>query len=347
MAAKRKKTTRKPAAKGKASARKPATKPKTAKRKTTKRKTTRRATDPGVKASAVTGESDGRLPVLKTYKLYIAGQFVRSESGRSLRVDDAQGRPIAHLCRASRKDLRMAVRTARGSLGRWQSAHAYLRGQILYRAAEMLEGRSEEFTQTLAATVAGGASRARREVQAGVDRLVSFSGWADKYSQVLGCHNPVAGPYYNFTVPEPTGLIGVVAPDEEPLLGLISLIAPLLCAGNAVVALGSEAHPLATALFAEVLATSDLPAGAASLLTGKRDELLEVLASHRDVDGIHAAGASRSERRVLELGAAENVKRVRVRATKGRDWYDLRECHSPYWIEPFVEMKTIWHPSAT
>lgn len=288
-----------------------------------------------------------RLGVLKTYKLYLDGRFPRSESGRTVEVKDRRGRTLAHTCRASRKDLRDAVRAARKACGDWGRRTAYNRGQVLYRMAEMLEGKAEELAAALSATVPGGLARCRKEVATTVDRLVCFGGWADKHPQVLGCHNPVAGPYYNFTVPEPTGVVGVVAPDEEPLLALVSLLAPPLCAGNSVVALGSEAHPVATALLGEVCATADVPPGAVNLLTGLRSELVPVLAAHRDVDGIHAAAASRKEQEALQLGAADNVKRVTVRSTKDTGWYDHRECHSPYWIEPFVEMKTIWHPAAT
>lgn len=287
-----------------------------------------------------------RLAVQKTYKLFIRGEFPRSESGRTLEVCDLRGRLLAHVCRASKKDLRDAVRAAREAQPAWAARSAYNRGQILYRMAEMLEGKAEEFIALLSATVPGGRARARREVSAAVDRLVCFGGWSDKFSQVLGCANPVAGPFHNFTIPEPTGVVGVVAPDEEPLLALISLLAPPLCTGNAIVALGSEAHPLAAAVLGEVCATSDLPPGVVSLLTGLRAELLPVFAEHRDVDGIHAALADPAQRRALQLGAAENVKRVRVRAA-GLDWHDARECHSPCWIEPFVEFKTLWHPSAT
>ncbi len=287
-----------------------------------------------------------RLPVVKTYKLYLGGAFPRSESGRSLPVEDSRGRVLAHLCHASRKDLREAVSAAAKAAPGWARRDAYNRGQILYRMAEMLEGKAEEFAAALAATVPGGLRRARKEVAAAVDRLVCFAGWADKHSQVLGNSNPVTGPYYNFTVPEPSGVVGVVAPHEEPLLGLVSLLAPPLCAGNTVVAIGSETDPLATALFGEVCATSDLPGGSVNLLTGRRQELLEVLAGHREVAGIHAAGCKPAERRALELGAAENVKRVTVRGCRGEAWYDEAECHSPYWIEPFLEMKTIWHPAS-
>jgi acyl-CoA reductase-like NAD-dependent aldehyde dehydrogenase len=287
-----------------------------------------------------------RIPVLKTYKLYVGGAFPRTESGRTHKVVDREGQLLAHTCKASRKDLRDAVEKARSAQAGWAARTAYNRGQVVYRMAEMLEGKRAEFAELLAATVQGGRRRADREVARATERLVCFAGWADKYSQVLGCNNPVAGPYYNFTVPEPTGVIGVLAPDEEPLLGLISLLAPVVCSGNAVVALGSDEHPLATAVLGEVCATSDVPAGVINLLTGERAELLEVMANHRGVDGVHAAGMDVEQRRVLEQGAGENMKRVKVRTMAERQWYDDGECHSPYWIEPFVEYKTIWHPSA-
>ncbi len=287
-----------------------------------------------------------RLPVLKTWKLYIGGAFPRTESGRSLLVHDRSGNPSAHICRASRKDLRNSVVAARKAADAWSRRTAFNRGQILYRMAEMLEGKGEEAASLLTATVPGGLRRARREVERSCDRLVAYAGWADKFSQVLGNSNPVAGPYYNFTTPESMGVVGVVAPNEEPLLGLISLVAPVLCSGNTVVALGSEAHPLLTSFLGEVCATSDVPAGALNLLTGIRSELLEVMAGYRDLDGIHAAGCGAEERTVLELGAAENIKRVHVRLTSGAEWYDNRLCESPYWIESFVEMKTVWHPSS-
>ncbi len=287
-----------------------------------------------------------RLEVTKTWKLFIGGQFPRSESGRTAAIADARGRPLAHVARASRKDLRDAVAAARRAQGSWSRRTAYNRGQVLYRMAEILEGRTAEFATLIGATSVGGPKRAAREVAAAVDRLVGFAGWADKYPQVLGTHNPVAGPYYNFTVPEAVGVVGVLAPGEQPLLALISLLAPPLCAGNAIVALGSEDHPLATVLLGEVCATSDVPHGVVNLLTGRRSDLLREFASHRDVDAIHAAGCAKAERRTLEAGAAGNLKRVTVRATAGAAWYLDRACDGPDQIEPFVEMKTIWHPSA-
>lgn len=290
-----------------------------------------------------------RQRIMKTYKLFIGGRFPRSESGRSIEVTDLKtDAVIAHICRASRKDLRDAVEAARKAQPVWAARDAYNRGQILYRMAEMMEGKSEEFAEAIASTVPGGKRRARREVSASIDRLVHYAGWADKFGQVLGTHNPVAGPYYNFTVPEATGVVAVVAPDEEPLLGVITLIAPPLCVGNSIVALGSSGHPLATAVLGEVCATSDLPGGVVNLLTGYREELVEHIAAHREIDAIHAANLPKDQTKVLRLGASENVKRVHVREFGSEDgWYEVGSGggESPWMIEPFVEMKTIWHPS--
>ena len=291
--------------------------------------------------------STERLAVLKTFKLYLGGAFPRTESGRSWPIEGAKGEVFAHLCLGSRKDLRNAVVAARKSQDGWARRTAYNRGQVLYRMAEMLEGKASEFAEAIAETVPGGVRRARKEVEAAVDRLVAFAGWADKYSQVLGCNNPVAGPFYNFTVAEAMGVVGVVAPKEEPLLGLVSLLAPVLVSGNTAVVIGSETDPLATAIFGEVCATSDVPAGVVNLITGKRKELLEVMATHRDIDGIAAAQCSKAERITLETGVAENLKRVTVEKVKGKDWYDVDQMHAPYRIQPFVEMKTIWHPSGS
>jgi acyl-CoA reductase-like NAD-dependent aldehyde dehydrogenase len=288
-----------------------------------------------------------RIPVTKTFKLYINGKFPRTESGRSLAVKGRNGTILAHICRASRKDLRDAVESARGGGAKWGEATAYNRGQVLYRMAEMLEGRAEDFVTALTGTGAGTAAAARKEVAAAVDRLVCFSGWADKYPHILGSRNPVAGPYYNFTTPEPTGVVGVVCPDEPALLGLVSLVAPPLCAGNGLVVVAGEKHPLPAVLFAEVCATSDVPAGAINILTAKRGELLEHVAQHREVNAIAAANVGAEPTRVLRRGAAENIKRVHVVKRSGDQWLDADECESPWTIEPFVEMKTIWHPSAS
>lgn len=292
-----------------------------------------------------------RLDVLKTYKLYIDGKFPRSESGRSLMVKDATGRVLAHASRASRKDLREAVEAARRAQAGWCGGTAYLRGQILYRLGEMLEARRGEFAELIRSCAtrpakgkrAGGADAAEREVVGAIDRLVHYAGWADKFAQVLGCQNPVASSHYNFTVPEASGVVAVVAPSSPALLGLVSLVAPALVSGNTVVALASEENPLVAAVLGEACATSDLPAGVVNILTGERGELLPFIAAHRDIDAIHAAGLSEAERELLRAGVAENLKRVALRAPS--DWFD-GECQGPWWIEPFVEMKTIWHPAS-
>ena len=286
----------------------------------------------------------GRIAIEKTFKLFIGGKFPRSESGRSFAVAGS------HVAQASRKDLRDAVEAARKAQPGWAGASPYNRGQVLYRLAEMMEGKRDELARALSRRPArrqppAAERRATQEIGAAIDRVTCFAGWADKYAHVLGCQNPVAGPYYNFTTPEPTGVVGVIAPDEPALLGLASLMLPPLCAGNAVVALASETTPIAAAVLAEACATSDLPGGVVNILTGRREELLPHFASHRDIDAIHAAGVSPAHRKALEEGVAENLKHVIVRNRPG--WTDDETCNSPNWIEPFVEMKTIWHPSAT
>lgn len=288
-----------------------------------------------------------RLTVAKTYKLYIGGDFPRSESGRSLPVHDGDERVVAHIAHASRKDLRNAVVAARKAVPGWMARTGYNRGQIIYRMAEMLEGKADEFITALMLPGTHTKREARAEVEAAVDRLVAFAGWTDKFSQVLGCHNPVAGPYYNFTVPEATGLVAVVAPDEPGLLALISLIAPPLAAGNAIVAVSGNDHPIAASVLGEVLATSDLPGGVVNILTGNRAELLPWISEHRDIDAVHAADLPDEEALTLRRGMSENIKRVRVREVGEDGWFDADLCTSPWWIEPFIEMKTIWHPAAT
>jgi acyl-CoA reductase-like NAD-dependent aldehyde dehydrogenase len=260
-----------------------------------------------------------RLPVNKTYKLYIGGAFPRSESGRTY---EAEG---ANVARGSRKDLRDAVRAARGAFAGWSGMTAYNRGQVVYRIAEMLEARRSEF-----ADLSSGAD----EVDRAIDRLVWYAGWADKLAQVLGSSNPVAGPYFNFTVPEPTGVVGILAPDEPPFLGLVSRVAPAIVGGNTTVVVASETHPLGAVELAEVLATSDVPGGVVNLLTGFREELAPWLAGHMDVNAIDLAGAD-GQVEELERLAAENVKRV-VRGTA--------DDQSPWEIASFLELKTVWHP---
>jgi acyl-CoA reductase-like NAD-dependent aldehyde dehydrogenase len=260
-----------------------------------------------------------RLPVRKTYKLFIGGDFPRSESGRTY---EAEGQNVA---RASRKDVRDAVVAARKAQPKWGGATAYNRGQVLYRLAEMLEARAGD----LASVCSGQA-----EVEAAVDRVVWYAGWADKLAQVIGSSNPVAGPYFNFTVPEPTGVVGILAPDEPALGGLVSRVAPALVGGNAVVAVASETHPLAAIELAEAIATSDVPGGVVNLLTGFRAELGPILAGHMDVNALDVTGAD-GQRRELERLAADNVKRV----VKGE-----ADEQSPWTIASFLELKTIWHP---
>jgi acyl-CoA reductase-like NAD-dependent aldehyde dehydrogenase len=260
-----------------------------------------------------------RLPVKKTYKLFVGGAFPRSESGRTY---EAQGQNVA---RASRKDLRDAVVAARGAQPKWAGATAFNRGQVLYRVAEMLEARLDEF-----AALAGG----RAEVERAIDRWVWYAGFADKLAQVIGSANAVAGPYFNFTLPEPTGVVGIVAPDEPPLLGIVSRVAPAVVGGNAAVVLASETKPLAAIELAEVLATSDVPAGVVNILTGRRAELAPWLASHMDVNAIDVTGAD-GLRAELEQAAAENVKRVVLGAPDAQSLYE---------ISAFLELKTVWHP---
>ena len=266
-----------------------------------------------------------RLDVRKTYKLLINGAFPRSESGRSYKVNDAQGEFLANVAQGSRKDVRDAVLAARGVQHKWWSSTASNRGQVLYRIAEMMEARIAEF-----AALATG----KAEVERAIDRWVWYAGFADKLAQVLGSSNAVAGPYFNFTVPEPTGVVGIVAPQEPPLLGLVSRLAPALVGGNSVVALASESSPLAAIELAEVLATSDVPGGAVNILTGQTAELAPWLASHMDVNAIDLAGADGLAPE-LEVAAAENVKRV---------IHGNGESQSLYEISAFLELKTVWHP---
>src|SRR5580658_127277 len=263
---------------------------------------------------------ESRLAVRKTYKLYLGGAFPRSESGRSYLVSSPDGRPLANAALASRKDLRDAVVAARKAQPGWAAATAYLRGQVLYRVAEMLEGRRAQFVEALVAGEGLTAEAASSSVDASVDRLVWYAGWADKLAQVAGSANPVAGPYFNFSIPEPTGVVGVLAPQASSLLGLISVLAPVVTSGNAAVVVASEAHPLPALDLAEVLATSDLPGGVVNILSGRSAELAPVLAAHRDVEAIDLAGAPEGLDAQLEQAAADNVKRVLHRERPAPDW---------------------------
>jgi acyl-CoA reductase-like NAD-dependent aldehyde dehydrogenase len=260
-----------------------------------------------------------RLPIKKTYKLFIGGEFPRSESGRTY---EAEGQNVA---RASRKDVRDAVRAARSAFAKWSAMTAYNRGQVLYRIAEMMEARRAEFADLCSGP---------KEVERSIDRVVWYAGWADKLAQVLGSSNPVAGPYFNFTVPEPTGVVGILAPEEPALAGLVSRVAPAIVGGNACVVVASGTQPLAAVELAEVLATADVPGGVVNILTGRREELAPVLAAHMDVN---ALDLSEADEQVPELErlAAENVKRV---------VHGAADDQSPWEIAGFLELKTVWHP---
>jgi acyl-CoA reductase-like NAD-dependent aldehyde dehydrogenase len=281
-----------------------------------------------------------RIPVAKTYKIYIGGKFPRTESGRYFTLEDGKGNSLANVCRGSRKDFRNAVVAARKAQPGWAGTSAYLRGQILYRIAEMLEGRLEQFVAELRLQ---GATRraAEREVEQTIDRLIYFAGWADKYQQVFSAVNPVSSSHFNFSVLEPTGVVSILAPDDSGLLGLVSNVAPAIAGGNTCVVLASETMPLSAVSFAEVLHASDVPAGVVNILTGLRAELTEHFASHMDVNAIvWCDGGSKVAGQVQEL-AAENVKRVvrRVRI----DW-SKKEAQHPYLIRDTQEVKTTWHP---
>jgi acyl-CoA reductase-like NAD-dependent aldehyde dehydrogenase len=289
-----------------------------------------------------------RIEVRKTYKLYIGGEFPRTESGRSYLVSGFDGSPLANACRASRKDLRDAVRAARKAFEGWAARTAMNRGQVLYRVAELMEGRREQFATEVSLAEGLPAATARDVVSRAIDRWVWYAGWADKIAQVLGSSNPVAAPYFNFTIPEPTGVVGVVAPETSSLLGLVSRLAPPLVTGNAVVLLASERRPLPAVTLAEVLATSDVPGGVVNILTGRRSELAPVLAGHMDVDALDTWGVPDDLRIEVEQLAAEDIKRLLRRPTKTAetrfDWLDDAASERPEWIAAFLEMKTVWHP---
>ncbi len=302
---------------------------------------------PRIPVAPETPADIGRLDVRKTYKLYLGGAFPRSESGRSYVVRTPDGAPLANAVRASKKDLRDAVRAARGAFPGWDAATAMLRGQVLYRVAELLEGRRDQFEAEVAAAEGLTAAAARDQVDRSIDRWVWYAGWADKIAQVLGTTNPVAAPYFDFTIPEPTGVVGVVAPESSSLLGLVSRLAPVLVAGNSAVVLASESRPLPAVTLGEVLATSDVPSGVVNILTGWRRELVPVLAAHMDVNAIDTWGVPPEDLAAVEASAMENVKRV-ARAPRGQaerfDWLDDRAAQRPEWIMAFLELKTVWHP---
>jgi len=283
-----------------------------------------------------------RLSVRKTYKLYVGGDFPRSESGQSYPVHDRDGELVARAARASRKDLREAVRAARSAFPGWSGATPYNRGQVLYRVAELMEGRRDQFVEEIHRA---GAKDPEAGVDASIDRWVWYAGWADKIHHVLGSVNPVAAPYFNFTIPEPTGVVGIVAPPDAPLLGLVSRVAPAVVSGNAVVVLASEPWPLPAVTLSEVLATSDVPGGVINVLTGHTAELVPWLAGHMDVNALDTAGVPEDLLPQVDELAAENVKRL-VRADGDADWF-ADQAESPYAVTALMEMKTVWHPIGT
>ena len=292
------------------------------------------------------GARGDRIEVRKTYKLYIGGAFPRTESGRAYEVLDAKGRLLANASRGTRKDIRDAVRAARTAFPGWAARTAYNRSQILYRIAELMEGRREQFVADVIAAEGLTRPRATRSVDAAIDRWVWYAGWADKYPQLVGTVNPVSGPYFNFSVPEPTGVVGVIAPEGSSLLGLVSRLAPVIVSGNAAVVISSETRPLPAVTLTEVLATSDVPGGVVNLITGLRNELVGHLAAHMDVNGLDAFGVPPDEAAALEDLAVENVKRFVRPPAAGLDRYDwlADSAQSPYLIGEYVEIKTVWHP---
>lgn len=283
-----------------------------------------------------------RLIITKTPKVYVGGAFIRSESGRTFPLKDRHGAFVGHIPQCTRKDLRNAVEAAAKAGAAWARRTAYNRGQILYRLAEMIEARSAELAEALDL---GGQSptAAMTEVNATVDRLIYYAGWADKYEQVLGNVNPVSGPFFNFTVTEPMGVIGLIAPAEVPLLGLVSLIAPVIVSGNAVVALASELQPYPAILLGEMLATSDLPGGVVNLLTGYHKEIVPTFATHQHLRGIGGV-ASPDERKLLHSGAAESIKRVKLSPAEERIDWTADAAQGLYAIRDWLEFKTTWHP---
>jgi acyl-CoA reductase-like NAD-dependent aldehyde dehydrogenase len=285
-------------------------------------------------------DNGARLDVRKTYKLYIGGAFPRSESGRSYPVTDAQGTLLAHAALASRKDVRDAVVAARKAFAGWSGATAYNRGQVLYRVAEMLEGRRDQFVAEVRAAEQVSARLAGASVDAAIDRWVWYAGWADKFAQTVGSANPVSGAYFNFSVPEPTGVVGICAPQDSSLLGLVSVLAPVIATGNTAVVLTSQDRPLPAVSLGEVLATSDLPGGVINLLTGSTSELAPWLASHRDVNALDLTGVDPDAQVPLQQAAAETIKRVYTPAP-ATDW---RLDPGTSRLRAFVETKTVWHP---
>lgn len=289
-----------------------------------------------------------RLPVLKTYKIFIGGKFPRTESGRYYVLKDSRGQALANICDCSRKDFRDAVLAARAAQSSWGSRAPFNRGQILYRIAEMLEGRAAQFIEELKSCglAASGSSEQRRtaaslEVQTAIDRWLYYAGWADKYQQIFSSVNPVSSSHFNFSVLEPTGVVAAFAPEDTGLIGLTSILAPAIAGGNTVIALASNSKPLPAVTLTEVLATSDLPGGVINILTGRRSELLEHFASHMDVNAFVYCGHAKDEKKSAAAKAAGNVKRFI--SYDREDWMDA-DAQSPYMILDTQEVKTTWHP---
>ncbi len=289
------------------------------------------------KSNGASGEKN-RLEVLKTYKIYIGGQFPRTESGRYY-TPEVAGRPLGNICWSSRKDVRNAVVAARGAQAGWWTRTAYNRGQILYRIAEILEGRRDQFVTELQLQGLTKAA-ARKQVSQSVDRIIYYAGWCDKYQQVFSSVNPVSASYFNFSVLEPMGVVFVVASEESPLLGLVSLLAPIIAGGNTCIVLASESKPLSSITFGEVLATSDVPGGVVNILTGLRSELVEHFSRHLDINAIAIDSPSEPMLLSIQEFAAENVKRIRHYSV---DWKNP-DSENPYLIQDFCEVKTTWHP---
>jgi acyl-CoA reductase-like NAD-dependent aldehyde dehydrogenase len=283
------------------------------------------------------------LTVAKTYKLFIGGAFPRSESGRTYQVHDAAGGFLANAVLGSRKDLRDAVVAARKGFGAWSKATAYNRGQVIYRIAEMLEGRSAELADLITVSTGGDGEAATREVETAIDRLVHYAGWTDKLAAVLGSANPVSSPYFSYSAPEPTGVVGIVAPTGSPLLGLVSAIAPVIAGGNACVVIAAESDPCVAIAFAEVVATSDVPGGVINVLTGRAAELSPHLAAHADVNALDLTGADPELRLALEQAAAETVKRVYA-PKRAPDFFAPPGIAR---LRAFLEIKTVWHPTGS
>lgn len=283
-----------------------------------------------------------RLTVFKTYKLYVGGKFPRSESGRVYEVTDSKGKWLANAPLSSRKDARDAVVAARKAFGGWSGATAYNRGQVLYRVAEMLEGRKDQFVREVADAEGISKSKAAAQVDAAIDRWVWYAGWTDKITQVVGGANPVAGPFFNLSTPEPTGVVAVVAPQKSSFLGLVSVIAPVIATGSTVVVIASEKSPLPALSLGEVLATSDVPGGVVNILTGRTAEIAAPLAAHQDVNAIDLTGADAESARELEIAAADNLKRVL--RPQPVDWSADPGTHR---MTAFLETKTVWHPTGS